>query len=84
MLKGTLVGVSVLRMIWSEFWIRSRIWEPLWSVYGEYHTSECALKSPVVIRLFSECRYVRHSVISWSSVDLLVSLLRGEMYMLAM
>ena len=55
-LKGTLVGVSVLRMIWSEFWMRSRMWEPLWSVYGEYQTSEWALRSPVVMRLFRDSK----------------------------
>lgn len=28
-LKGDLVGVSRLRMIWSEVWMRSKMWEPL-------------------------------------------------------
>ena len=45
---GTLVGVFVFSVMWSEFLMTSAICCPLWaSVYYECHKVECAFTSPV-------------------------------------
>ena len=45
-LGGTLVGVSQLRIPWSDSLIDSAIFLPLVSVNPEYQEGWCALKSP--------------------------------------
>ena len=45
-LGGTLVGVSQLRIPWSDPLIESAIFLPLVSVDPEYQDGWCALKSP--------------------------------------
>ena len=45
-LGGTLVGVYMLRMPWSDPLIESAIFLPLVSVDPEYQDGWCALKSP--------------------------------------
>ena len=45
-LGGTLVGVSQLRIPWSDQLIESAIFLPLVSVDAEYQDGWCALKSP--------------------------------------
>ena len=44
---GTLVGVFVLSVMWSELLMTSAIICPLWSSVCEYQRLECALTSPV-------------------------------------
>ena len=46
---GFLVGVSVLRVLCVELFIRSAIRFPRWSLVGEYHREWCAFMSPVII-----------------------------------
>ena len=46
---GTLVGVSVFSVMWSELLIMSAISCPLWSSVCEYQSVECAVTSPVSI-----------------------------------
>ena len=47
MVYGTLVGVFVFSIIWSELLMTSDMSCPLWSSMCEYHRLECALTSPV-------------------------------------
>ena len=56
MLVGFLVGVSVFRVMWFEFWMMFAMCVPLWSSVDEYHKSECALMSAVIIVLGSVVR----------------------------
>ena len=44
---GTLAGVSVFSVIWSELLMTSGISCPLWSSLYECQRMECALTSPV-------------------------------------
>ena len=44
---GTLVGVFVLSVMWSELLMTSAISCPLWSSVYEYQGVECAFTSPV-------------------------------------
>ena len=44
---GTLVGVFVFSVMWSELLMASTISSPLWSSVYECHTVECAFTSPV-------------------------------------
>ncbi len=44
---GTLVGVLVFSVMWSELLMTSVMICPLWSSVCEYHRLECALTSPV-------------------------------------
>jgi len=46
-LFGTLVGVFVLRVMWSELLMTSEIILPLWSSVYECQRIECAFTSPV-------------------------------------
>ena len=48
-LGGTLVGVSQLRVPWSDPLIESAIFIPLVSVDPEYQDGWCALKSPRIM-----------------------------------
>ena len=43
---GTLVGMFVFNVMWSELQMPSAISCPLWSSVYECHTVECALTSP--------------------------------------
>ena len=49
---GTLVGVFVFGVMWSELVMTSAISYPLWSSVYEWHRVECAFTSPVR----TECR----------------------------
>ena len=44
---GTLVGVLVFSVMWSELLMTSAISCPLWSSVYEYQRVECAITSPV-------------------------------------
>ena len=44
---GTLVGVSVFSVMWSELLMTSAISCPLWSSMYEYQIVECAFTCPV-------------------------------------
>ena len=44
---GTLVGVFVFSVMWSELLMTSAISFPLWSLVYECHKLECAFTSPV-------------------------------------
>lgn len=82
---GVLVGVLVFSVIWVEFVIMFSRSSPLWSLVGEYHRSEWALKSPPMMALSRVVRYVMQFVMSLSSVmwfGFVVFL--GGMYMLVM
>ena len=52
---GTLVGVFVFSVMWSELLMTSAISCPLWSSVYERQRVECAFTSPVR----TECGYVR-------------------------
>ena len=58
-LGGTLVGVSQLRIPWSDPLIESAIFLPLASVDPEYQDGWCALKSP---RIRLSCVVIRCSI----------------------
>ena len=61
-LVGTLVGVSQLRMPWSDPLIESAIFLPLVLVDPEYEDGWCALKSP---RIRLSCVVRRCSIEDW-------------------
>ena len=44
---GTLVGVFVFGVMWSELLMTSAIWCPRWSSLYERHKVECVFTSPV-------------------------------------
>ena len=50
-LFGTLVGVSVLSVMWLELESVSEIISPRWSSVYECQSVECAFTSPVIIEL---------------------------------
>ena len=51
MLFGTLVGVSVLSVVWLELESASEISSPRWSSVYKCQSVECAFTSPVIIEL---------------------------------
>ena len=84
-LLGTLVGVSRLRVTWSDVKMMSSMVVPLWSVVGENHRGECAFTSPAMMWFGRVNRWLKRLVMSLSSCGwwgLLVSL--GGMYRLVM
>lgn len=84
MFGGSLVGVFSFSMMCSEFCMRSEMRVPLWSSVGECHELECAFMSPVMMVFGRVVRYVKHVVMSWSSVGWLGSAVsRGGMYRFA-
>ena len=58
----------VFKTICEEFWIRSAMSVPLWSLVLECHVVECAFMSPVMMLLVSVSRYRNAFVMSVSSV----------------
>ena len=58
-LGGTIVGVSQLRIQWSDLLIESTIFLPLVSIDPEYQDGWCALKSP---RIMLSCDVRRCSI----------------------
>ena len=57
---GTLVGVFVFSVMWSELLMTSAISCPLWSSVYEGHNVECAFTSPVR----TECGIYTHTYCS--------------------
>ena len=83
-LFGTLVGVSVLSVMWLELESVSEISSPRWSSVYECQSVECAFTSPVIIELdmlvvvlYAVCYVCVRSVYG-------VVVFLGAMYMLAM
>ena len=79
------MGVSRLRVMWSEARMRSSMVVPLWSVVWENHRGEWAFTSPAMMWFGKVCRWLKRLVMSLSSCrwwGLLVSL--GGMYRLVM
>ena len=84
-LFGTLVGVSVLSVMWLELESVSVISSPRWSSVYECQSVECAFTSPVIIELGMLMMYCMLFVMSVSVVSLCgVAVFLGAMYMLAM
>ena len=87
-LFGTLVGVSVLNVMWLELESVSEISSPRWSSVYECQSVECAFTSPVIIELGMLVMYCMHFVMSVSVVSMVsccgVAVFLGAMYMLAM
>ena len=87
-LFGTLVGVSVLRVMWLELESVSEISSPRWSSVYECQSVECAFTSPVIIELGMLVMYCMQFVMSVSVVSMVsccgVAVFLGAMYMLAM
>ena len=84
-LFGTLVGVFLFSVMWSEFCMMSAMSVPLWSSVYECQSVECAFMSPVMIEFVSVVRCVKQLVMSVSSVWWFVSVVsRGGMYMFDM
>ena len=85
-LFGTLVGVSVLSVMWLES--VSEISSPRWSSVYECQSVECAFTSPVIIELGMLVKYCMQFVMSVSVVSMVsccgVAVFLGAMYMLAM
>ena len=84
-LFGTLVGVSVLSVMWLELESVSEISSPRWSSVYECQSVECAFTSPVIIELGMLVMYCMQfvmsvSIVSWCGVAVFL----GAMYMLAM
>ena len=84
-LFGTLVGVSVLSVMWLELESVSEISSPRWSSVYECQSVECTFTSPVIIELGMLVMYCMQfvmsvSVVSWCGVAVFL----GAMYMLAM
>ena len=82
-LFGTLVGVSVLSVMWLELESVSEISSPRWSSVYECQRVVCAFTSPVIIELGKSVMYCMQfvmSVMSWCGVLVFLS----AMYMLAM
>ena len=69
-LFGTLVGVSVLSVMWLELESVSEISSPRWSSVYECQSVECAFTSPVIIELGMLVCYVcvrsAYGVVVWS------------------
>ena len=87
-LFGTLVGVSVLSVMWLELESVSEISSPRWSSVYECQSIECAFTSPVTIELGMLVMYCMQPVMSVSAVSMVsrrgVAVPPGAMYMLAM
>ena len=84
-LFGTLVGVSVLSVMWLELESVSEISSPRWSSVYECQSVECAFTSPVIIELGMLVMYCMQFVMSVSMVSCCgVAVFLGAMYMLAM
>ena len=84
-LFGTLVGVSVLSVMWLELESVSEISYPRWSSVYECQNVECAFTSPVIIELGMLVMYCMQFVMSVSMVSCCgVAVFLGAMYMLAM
>ena len=84
-LFGTLVGVSVLSVMWLELESVSEISSPRWSSVYECQSVECAFTSPVIIELGMLVMYCMQFVMSVSVVSCCgVAVFLGAMYMLAM
>ena len=87
---GTLVGVSVLSVMWLELELESvsEISSPRWSSVYECQSVECAFTSPVIIELGMLVMYCMQFVMSVSVVSMVsccgVAVFLGAMYMLAM
>ena len=84
-LFGTLVGVSVLSVIWLELESVSEISSPRWSSVYKCQSVECTFTSPVILELGMLVMYCMQfvmsvSVVSWCGVAVFL----GAMYMLAM
>ena len=75
-LFGTLVGVSVLSVMWLELESVSEISSPRWSSVYECQSVECAFTSPVIIELGMLVMYCMQFVMSVSVVSM-VSCCRG-------
>ena len=69
-LFGTLVGVSVLSVMWSELESVSEISSPRWSSVYECQSVECAFTSPVIIELGMLVMYCMQFVMSVSVVSM--------------
>ena len=63
-LFGTLVGVSVLSVMWLELESVSEISSPRWSSVYECQSVECAFTSPVIIELGMLVMYCMQFVMS--------------------
>ena len=84
-LFGTLVGVSVLSVMWLELESVSEISSPRWSSVYECQSVECAFTSPVIIELGMLVMYCMQFVMSVSVVSCCgVAVFLGAMYMLTM
>ena len=84
-LFGTLVGVSVLSVMWLELESVSEISSPRWSSVYECQSVECAFTSPVIIDLGMLVMYCMQFVMSVSVVSCCgVAVFLGAMYMFAM
>ena len=69
-LFGTLVGVSVLSVMWLELESVSEISSPRWSSVHECQSVECASTSPVTIELGMLVMYCMQPVMSVSAVSM--------------
>ena len=69
-LFGTLVGVSVLSVMWLELESVSEISSPRWSSVYECQSVECAFTSPVIIELGMLVMYCMQFVMSVSVVSM--------------
>ena len=87
-LFGTLVGVSVLSVMWLELKSVPEISSPRWSSVYECQSVECAFTSTVIIELGMLVMYCMQFVMSVSVVSMLsccgVAVFLGAMYMLTM
>ena len=87
-LIGTLVGVSVLSVMWLQLESVSEISSRRWSSVYECQSVECAFTSPVIIELGMLVMYCMQFVMSVSVVSMVpwcgVAVFLGAMYMLAL
>ena len=76
---GTLVGVFVFSVMWSELLMTSAISCPLWSSVYEYQRLECAFTSPVRTEYGMFVMYYMQCCMSMSAVLLCVDVVsRGD------
>ena len=87
-LSGTLVGVSVLSVMWLELESAPETSPPRWPSVHERQSVECAFTSPVTIELGMLVMYCMQPVMSVSAVSMVscrgVAVFPGAMHMLAM
>ena len=69
-LNGSRVGVFWLRMMWFELRMSEVMSWSLWSVKGQCHVCEWALKSPVIMELGRLVRWMKRLVIKLSMLVL--------------